>query len=72
MATKSHVDPANYDTDELVDNRDVNIIAPTSAGQLLVYNGARRIFTTPANGGLFAGGMTITGSKSSRSKWCYP
>ena len=63
-ATKSYVDQVNYDTDELVDNRDVNIIAPTSAGQLLVYNGARRIFTTPANGGLFAGGMTITGSNS--------
>ena len=63
-ATKSYVDQVNYDTDELVDNRDVNITTPTSAGQLLVYNGARRIYTTPANGGLFAGGNTITGSNS--------
>lgn len=63
-ATKSYVDQVNYDTDELVDNRDVNITTPISAGQLLVYNGARRIYTTPANGGLFAGGNTITGSNS--------
>ena len=63
-ATKSYVDQVNYSTDEIVDNRDVNIITPIQAGQLLVWNGARRIYTTPANGGLFGGGQTITGSSS--------
>ena len=63
-ATKSYVDQINYQTDELIDNRDVNIITPIQSGQLLVFNGARRIYTTPADGGLFAGGQTITGSNS--------
>lgn len=63
-ATKSYVDQVNYQTDEVIDNRDVNIITPIQSGQLLVYNGARRIYTTPANGGLFGGGDTITGSNS--------
>ena len=63
-ATKSYVDQINYQTDEVVDNRDVNIITPIQAGQLLVFNGAKRIYTTPADNGLFAGGETITGSNS--------
>ena len=63
-ATKSYVDQINYSTDEIVDNRDVNIITPIQAGQLLVFNGARRIYTTPADNGLFGGGQTITGSNS--------
>ena len=63
-ATKSYVDNLNYQTDEVVNNRDVNIINPIQSGQLLVFNGKHRIYTTPANGGLFGGGDTITGSNS--------
>jgi len=63
-ATKSYVDNLNYQTDEVVNNRDVNIITPIQSGQLLIFNGKHRIYTTPANGGLFGGGDTITGSNS--------
>ena len=63
-ATKSYVDNINYQTDEVVNNRDVNIITPIQSGQLLIFNGKHRIYTTPANGGLFGGGDTITGSNS--------
>ena len=70
-ATKSYVDQVNYNTDELIDNRDVNISTPISAGQMLVFNGAKRIYTTPANGGLFTGGQTITGSNSAATGVIY-
>jgi len=38
---------------------------------MLVFNGAKRIYTTPANGGLFGGGETITGSNSSATGIIY-
>ena len=70
-ATKSYVDQVNYDTDELIDNRDVNISTPISSGQMLVFNGAKRIYTSPADGGQFAGGNTITGSNSGATAVIY-
>ena len=61
-ATKSYVDAVNYATDQIIDNRDVNIITPIQPGQLLIWNGAYRIWCTPSNNGQFGGGDTITGS----------
>ena len=63
-ATKSYVDTVNYATDEIRNNRDADFITPLAAGNLLMYNGKFIMYTTPANGGTFSSGQTITGSNS--------
>ena len=63
-ATKSYVDAVNYATDEIRNNRDADFITPLAAGDLLMFNGKFIMYTTPANGGTFSSGQTITGSNS--------
>ena len=63
-ATKSYVDAVNYATDQISDNRDADFITPLAAGNLLMFNGKFIMYTTPANGGVFSSGQTITGSNS--------
>ncbi len=63
-ATKSYVDAVNYATDEIRNNRDADFITPLASGNLLVYNGKFIMYTTPASGGTFSSGQTITGSNS--------
>ena len=62
-ANKAYVDTTLYDSDQIEDLRNVDI-AGFAANQILVFNGRRRIFTTPETGGLFVVGNTITGSSS--------
>ena len=63
-ATKSYVDAVNYATDEIRNNRDADFITPLAAGNLLMYNGKFIMYTTPASGGTFSTGNTLTGSNS--------
>jgi hypothetical protein len=62
-ANKAYVDNTLYDSDQIEDLRNVDI-AGFAANQILVFNGRKRIFTTPETGGLFAVGNTITGSST--------
>ena len=62
-ANKAYVDNTLYASDQVENLRNVDI-AGFAANQILVFNGRKRIFTTPETGGLFAVGNTITGSST--------
>lgn len=62
-ANKAYVDNTLYASDQVENLRNVDI-AGFAANQILVFNGRKRIFTTPETGGLFANGNTITGSST--------
>ena len=62
-ANKAYVDNTLYASDQVENLRNVDI-AGFAASQILVFNGRKRIFTTPETGGVFAVGNTITGSST--------
>lgn len=62
-ANKAYVDNTLYASDQVENLRNVDI-AGFAANQILVFNGRKRIFTTPETGGLFVVGNTITGSST--------